>query len=62
MIPFISIEVEVVGKKLNRGGGYRLEIPVKYRVNSQKKIVQWLTKKLETVKKELECKISKCLK
>ena len=28
----------------------------------QEKIVQWLTKKLETVKKELEYKVSKCLK
>ena len=27
-IPFTSIQVEVVGKKLNRGGGYELEIPV----------------------------------
>ena len=51
MIPFTSIEVEVVGKRLNRGGGYGLEIPVKYRFYGQEKIVQWLTKKLETVKK-----------
>ena len=62
MIPFILIEVEVAAKRLNRGGGYGLEIPVKYRFNGQKKIVQWLTKKLETVRNELECKISKCLK
>ena len=62
MIPFTSIEAEVVGKMLNRGGDYGLEISVKYRFYGQEKIVQWLTKKLETVKKELECKISKCLK
>ena len=61
MIPFTSIEVETVSKRLNRGGGYGLEIPVKYPCYGQEKIVQWLTKKLETVKKELECKISKCL-
>ena len=36
---------------LKRGGGYGLEIPVKYRSYSQEKIVQWLTKKLEPVKK-----------
>ena len=35
------------------------EIPVKYRLHGQEKIVQWLNKKLETVKKELQCKISK---
>ena len=33
------------------GGGYGLEIPVKYRLYGQEKILQWLTKKLETVKK-----------
>ena len=47
---------------LNRGGGYDLEIPVKYCFYSQEKIVQWLIKKLETVKIELRCEISKYLK
>ena len=61
-IPSTAIEVEVLGKRLNRGGGYGLEIPVKYRYYGQEKLIQWLSKKLETVKKELECKISKCLK
>ena len=27
-VPNTSIEVQVVGKRLNRGGGYGLEIPV----------------------------------
>ena len=40
-----------VGKRLNGEGGYGLEIPVKYRFCRQEKIVQWLTKKLETIKK-----------
>ena len=56
MIPFTLIEVQVVVKRLNRWGGYRLEIQVKYRFYGQEKIVQWLTKKLEAAKKELECK------
>ena len=50
MILFTSIKVEVVNKRL------------KYRFHGQEKIVQWLTKKLKTVKKELECKISRSLK
>ena len=62
MIPSPSIEVEVVSKRLNPGDGYGMEIPVEYRFYDQENIVQWLTKKLKTVKKELECKISKCLK
>ena len=55
MIPISSNEAEVVGKRLNHGGDYGLEIPVKYRFYNQGKIYQWLTKILETVK-ELECK------
>ena len=51
MIPFTSTEVKVVGKRLNRGAGYGLEIPVKYGFCGQEKIVKWLTKKLETMKK-----------
>ena len=61
-IPSTAIEVEVLGKKVNRGSGYGLEIPVKYRYYGREKLIQWLAKKLEAVKKELECKISKCLK
>ena len=37
MILFTSTKFENVGKRLNRGGGYGLEIPVS-------KIIQWLTK------------------
>ena len=47
---------------MNRGGGYGLEITVKYRLYGQEKIVKWLNKKLETVRKELQCKISVSLK
>ena len=54
MIPFTSTEVEVVGKSLNCGG--------RYRFCRQGNILQWLAKKLEMVKKELECKIFKCLR
>ena len=39
-----------------------MEIPIKYRFYGQEKIVQWLTEKLETVKKKLQYKISECLK
>ena len=46
---------------LNREGSYGEKIPVKYRLYSQEKIVQWLNKKLETLKKELIYKISKSL-
>ena len=50
-IPSTAIEVEVLGKRVNRGSGYGLEIPVKYGYYSQEKLIQWLAKKLEAVKK-----------
>ena len=62
MTLFTSIEVEVVGKKLNHGGGHGLEIPIKYCFYGLEKIVQWLTKKLKTLKEEIKRKISKYLK
>ena len=37
-VPNTSIEVEVVGKRLNRGGGYGMEIPVTYRFNGPEKL------------------------
>ena len=40
-------------KRLNRGGGYGMEIPVKHCFYGQEKIVQWCTKKLEAAKNEL---------
>ena len=61
-VPNTSIEFQVIGKRLNRGGGYGLEIPVIYHFYGQEKLVNWLIKKIEAVKKELEYKVSKCLK
>ena len=55
-VPNTSIEVQVVGKRLNREGGYRLEIPVIYRFYDQVKLVNCLIKKIESVKKELDAK------
>ena len=40
MIPFFTAEVEVVGKRLNRGSSYGLEISVRYHFDGQEKIVQ----------------------
>ena len=36
--------------------------PVIYRFQGHEKLVNWLIKKIEVVEKELECKVSKCLK
>ena len=61
-VPNTSIEVEVVGKRENLRGGSGLKIPVVYRINGPEKLVKWLLTKIEAVRKELDCKVSKCLK
>ena len=63
-VPNTSIEVQVVWKRLNRGGAYGLEIPIIYRFYGQEKLVNCLIKKIkeELVKKELECKVPEWLK
>ena len=50
-VPNTLTEVQVVGKRLNRGGSYGLEIPVIYRFHTQEKLVNWLMKMTEVVKK-----------
>ena len=51
-----------IGPSVNRGGGYGLEIPVLYHFLGPAKATDWLKRKLETVEKEIECNVSKCLK
>ena len=53
--------VEGTGKYVNRGAGYRLEIPCKYHVTSQKKGVAWVSKKVNLIIKDHECVINRCL-
>ena len=39
LLPNSSIACEVAGKRINRGGGFGLEIPVKYQCNGQDKAI-----------------------
>ena len=61
-LPHCSMEVDILGKRVNRGSGYGLKIPVRYHFLGPAKAIDWSKNKLETVKKELECNVSKCLK
>ena len=46
-IPGCSIACKVTGKRVNRGAGYGLEIPVSYELIGAEKAVDWAEKKLE---------------
>ena len=45
-----SIASRVTGEKVNRGGGYGLEIPCKYLVEGETRTVDWLLQKVEKEK------------
>ena len=49
-----SIASRVTGEKINRGGGYGLEIPCEYLVEGDTRAVDWLLQKVE--KEEELCK------
>ena len=47
-----SMEAEVIGKRVDRGRGNRLEILVRYLFLGPAKAIDWLKRKLETVEEE----------
>ena len=47
------IEVQVVGKRVNRGAGYGLEITVICHFFGAERLLKWLDKKISAVKNEL---------
>ena len=61
-VPNTSITAEVVGERLNRGGGYGLEIHVMHRFHSPEKLINWLGKKIKSIRSDLHGKVVKCLK
>ena len=61
-VPNTRIRARVTGKRLNRGGGYGLEVPVVYDFVGPVKFVDWVKGKLQTCKHNLDNKTNKCLK
>ena len=61
-LPYHCIKVCVEGKSVNRGAGYGLEIPVEYTFVGNEKVIEWLKKAIAKVDRNMEEKVSKCLK
>ena len=55
------MEIEVTGKYVKRGAGYRLDILCKYHVSGQEKTVASVSKKVNLTIKEHECAANRCL-
>ena len=52
---------EVTGKRVNRGGGYGLEIPVKYTFPGPNKDIEWVEKRVTEIISEVVMKTEHCL-
>ena len=60
-LPGSFLETKVTGKRINRGGGYGLEVPCKYRISGQEKAVDWIKRKATTFLQEHPLAVNKCL-
>ena len=61
-LPYHCIKVCVEGKRVNRRAGYGLEIPAEYTFAGNEKVIEWLKKAIAKVDRNMEEKVSKCLK
>ena len=61
-LPYHCIKVCVEGKRVNRGAGHGLEIPAEYTFVGNEKVIEWLKKAIAKVDRNMEEKVSKCLK
>ena len=60
-LPNCTISCEVTGKRENRGGGYGLEIPVKYTFLGPNKGIEWIEKRVTEIISEVVVKTEYCL-
>ena len=50
----------MIGERINRGGGYGLEIPVSYHFYGHEKSINWVKNRLEEILENLEKDIKRC--
>ena len=61
-LPRTSIRCTVLGPRVNRGAGYGLEVPARYHFQGHEKAIAWVKKKVGGKEKEIDTKVSRCLK
>ena len=60
--PNHRIRVVLIGKRVNRGAGFGLEIPVDYNFYGDSRITTWLKKGLEKLDNSLNVNVEECVK
>ena len=53
-LPNTSVQTQVIGKTIDRGGDYGLEIPVSHHFQGHKKGENWFKNRLETNEKDIK--------
>ena len=61
-LPNCTIKCIVIGKGVNHGAGYRLEIPVKFKFRGPAKAIQWAENAVKTVIQNIEQRVKHCKK
>ena len=61
-LPKTSIRVRLLGKRVNRGAGYGLEISVCFIFQDHVKDIAWVKKKIKDAEKMVRASIEKCMK
>ena len=61
-LPHCALGIFVTGKRINRGGGYGLEIPANFYFYGPEKAINWLGNKINKIEEKLKENIKHCLK
>ena len=61
-LPGTSIRAEVLGRRVNRGAGNGLEVPVRFIFQGHRKAVEWVQKKIKTADNDIQERIKRCMK
>ena len=61
-LPHCVLDIFVTGKRINRGGGYGLEIPANFYFYGRKKAINWLKNKINKIEEKLKENVKHCLK
>ena len=61
-LPNHRIRCRVTGERINRGGGYGLEIPADYIFLGDAKAIRWISGRISSIDKDLDKTYNKCWK
>ena len=61
-LPNHQIRCRVVGKRINRGAGCGLEVPVEYLFSGDVRAMNWLRGRLKSIDDELQRKLERCMR